>query len=130
MLTVWTILLLVVNLLCLGLLFFALPGNWLIVIITSLFAWWKHDEGVFSIYTLIAVGILALIGEIIELFAGMGGAKKAGAGWMAAIGAIGGVIIGAIFGTVLIPIPLLGTLIGGCLGAGMLVWLLEMKSGR
>jgi len=34
---------------------FGLPGNWLIVISTCLFAWWRWDEGVFSIYTLIAI---------------------------------------------------------------------------
>ena len=34
---------------------FGLPGNWLIVIGTCLFAWWRWEDKVFSIYTLIAI---------------------------------------------------------------------------
>ena len=109
---------------------FALPGNWLIVITTALFAWWRAEDGVFSIYTLIAITILALIGELVEFFAGMGGARKAGAGFRGSIGAIIGAITGAVVGTFLIPIPFFGTLFGSCLGAGLGAWGFELIGGR
>ena len=130
MLYLWIILLIVLNALCLVLVLFALPGNWLIVILTCLFAWWRWEDGVFSIYTLIAIGVLATLGELFEFFGGMGGAKKAGARWWGSLGAFAGAISGAVVGTFLIPIILFGTLIGACVGAGMGAWVFELAGGR
>ncbi len=130
MLYVWLILLVITNGLWWVLGFFALPGNWLMIISTCLFAWWKWDEQVFSIYTLVFVVVLAVIGEIIEFFAGMGGARKAGAGWFGSIGALAGAMIGAIIGTFAIPIPMLGTLIGACVGAGIAASVAERIAGK
>jgi len=128
MVYVWILLLLPVNAFCLLLVLFALPGNWLMVALTCLFAWWH--EGVFSIYTLIAIGILATLGELFEFFGGMGGAKKAGARWFGAFGALLGAIIGAVVCTFLIPIIMLGTVIGACVGAGTGALVFEMAAGR
>ncbi len=100
------------------------------IISTCLFAWWRWDEQVFSIYTLIFVVVLAVIGEIIEFFAGMGGARKAGAGWFGSIGALVGAITGAIVGTFAIPVPMLGTLIGACVGAGLAASVVERIAGK
>lgn len=122
--------LLFLNAIWLLLVLFALPGNWLMVISTGLLAWWQWDQGVFSVYTLIAIGILAAIGEIFEFFAGVGGAKKAGASWPGALAAIAGAIIGAIGGTILIPIPILGTFLGACIGGGLGTLLIEFLSGK
>jgi hypothetical protein len=108
--------------------FFALPGNWLIVISTFAFEWWQ--EGTFSIPVLAVITLLAVAGEIIEFFAGMGGAKKAGAGKRGALGALMGAIVGAIFGTFLLPIPFVGTLTGACVGAGLGAWLLELTRDK
>jgi len=130
MVYLWLIILLVLNALCLVLVLFALPGNWLIVILTCLFAWWRWDDGVFSVYTLIGIGILATLGELVEFFGGMGGAKKAGARWFGAFGALLGAIIGAVVCTFLIPILMLGTVIGACVGAGIGAWLFELAGGR
>ena len=80
MLYLWSILLILLNALWLVLVVFGLPGNWLIVISACLFAWWRAEDNIFSIYTLIAVVALAVLGELIEFFAGAGGAKRAGAG--------------------------------------------------
>ena len=55
MLYVWLIVLIVFNLAWLILVLFGLPGDGLIVISTCLFAWWRWEDGVFFIYTLIAV---------------------------------------------------------------------------
>lgn len=130
MLYLWSVLLILLNALWLMLVVFGLPGNWLIVISACLFAWWRAEDDVFSIYTLIAVAALAVLGELIEFFAGAGGAKRAGAGWRGSIGALLGALTGAIFGTFLLPIPFLGTLIGACVGAGLGAWGLELAGGR
>ena len=130
MLYLWSVLLILLNALWLVLVVFGLPGNWLIVISACLFAWWRAEDNVFSIYTLIAIVALAVLGELIEFFAGAGGAKRAGAGWRGSIGALLGALTGAIFGTFLLPIPFLGTLIGACVGAGLGAWGLELSGGR
>ena len=130
MLYFWSIILVLLNALWLVLVFFALPGNWLIVISTCLFAWWRVEDGVFSIYTLFAITVLAVLGELVEFFGGAGGAKKAGASWRGSIGALAGALTGAIIGTFAIPVPFLGTLIGACAGAGLGAWALELSAGK
>jgi len=130
MLYLWSIILILLNSFWLLLVFFGLPGNWLIVISTCLFAWWRAEDNVFSIYTLLAITALAISGELVEFLAGAGGAKRAGAGWRGSIGALAGAVTGAVIGTILIPIPLLGTLIGACAGAGLGAWGLELAGGR
>ncbi|MBN1125288.1 MAG: DUF456 domain-containing protein [Sedimentisphaerales bacterium] len=129
MVYVLLIILVLLNLCLLALTLLALPGNWLVVGTTVLFAWWR-PEALFSKYTLIGIALLAMTGEIIEFFAGMGGARRAGASWKSALGAIGGTIAGGIVGTFMIPIPILGTLLGACLGAGLISGFLERSAGR
>jgi uncharacterized protein YqgC (DUF456 family) len=130
MLYVWLIILVLLNAVWLALVMFGLPGNWLIIISTCLFAWWQWDSGVFSIYTLIIITALGGLGELIEFFAAMGGAKKAGAGWAGSLMALVGAIFGGIVGTFMIPIPFMGTLLGACLGAGLGAWGLEFARGK
>jgi len=128
MLYLWITVLIIVNGFWLIFTLFSLPGNWLIVITTSLFAWWQWENKVISIYTLIVIVVLALLGEIVEFLAGAGGAKRAGAGLAGAIAAIFGAILGAITGTFVIPI--IGTIIGACLGAGLAAAGIEMVMGK
>lgn len=109
---------------------FMLPGNWLMVAGTCLFAWWKWDSGIFSLPLLVTITALALIGELIEFFAGAGGAKKAGANWWGAVAAIIGAVFGALVGTFIIPVPLFGTMLGACFGAGLFTWFAERASGK
>ena len=130
MLYIWSVILIFLNAFWLMLVVFGLPGNWLIVISTCLFAWWRWEDGVFSIYTLLLITILAVLGELVEFFAGIGGARRAGAGWRGALGALAGAITGAVIGTFLIPLPFLGTLIGVCVGAGLGALGLELAAGR
>ncbi len=129
MLYLWLILLVLLNTAWLGLVVFGLPGNWLIVISTYLFAWWQWDNRVFSIYILITIAILAVLGELLEFSAGMIGAKKSGASWPGSIAALFGAVTGAVLGTFLIPIPFFGTLLGACFGAGLCVWGMEFSRG-
>lgn len=114
----------------LGIVFLGLPGNWLMVITTCLFAWWQRENGVFSAYTLAAITALAAAGEIVEFFASMAGAKRFGAGWRGSLGAIAGAVTGALLGTAVIPLPFLGTLIGAAFGAALGALLLELLGGR
>lgn len=107
-----------------------LPGIWLMVWSTALVAWWQWDEQMFSIWTLAAILILALISELLEFFAGVAGTRKAGGSRWAAAVSIFGSIIGAIAGTFLIPIPVLGSLIGAIGGAALSAWLTELAIGR
>ena len=130
MLYLWLILLILLNVIWLVLIFFGLPGNWLIVTSTCLFAWWRWEEGVFSIYTLIAIAVLAGLGELCEFLGGIHGAKRAGASWQGSIAALAGAIVGAIIGTFMIPVLFLGTVMGACIGAGLGAWAIEVSQGR
>ena len=130
MLYLWLTLLMLINAIWLCLVPFALPGNWLIIITTAFFAWLHWEKGIFSIYTLIIITALAVLGELVEFFGGVIGAKKAGARFIGSLGAIVGAITGAILGTFLIPIPLLGTLLGSCVGAAIVACFFEILSGR
>ncbi len=125
-----TVLLLLVNMVWLILVPFGLPGNWLMVITTALFAWWQRANNVFSPWTLAAMGLLAVTGEVVEFLAAAGGAKKAGAGTSASAAAILGAIVGAVFGTFFIPVPVVGTILGGGIGAGLAAWAVEIARGR
>jgi len=126
----WSTLLVLLNTLWLGLTLVALPGNWLIVISTVLFAWWRWQSRPFSIAVLVVIVILAIAGELIEFFSGAFGVKKTGGSRLSALGAVLGAITGAILGTFLIPVPLFGTLIGGCGGACAGAICLELAAGR
>ncbi|MCI0498451.1 MAG: DUF456 family protein [Planctomycetales bacterium] len=126
----WITLLILLNGCWLATVPFTLPGNWLMVITTCLFAWWQWDNGILGWPLLVTITALALIGELAEFFAGAGGAKKAGATWRGAAAAIAGAIFGAIFGTIILPVPLFGTMLGACFGAGLMTWTVERSAGK
>ena len=130
MLYLWLTVLILLNAVWLALVPFALPGNWLIVITTALFAWLYSEKGIFSIYTLIIITALAVLGELVEFFGGVIGARKAGARLLGSLGAILGAITGAVLGTFLIPIPLFGTVLGSCAGAAIVACFFEVLCGR
>jgi uncharacterized protein YqgC (DUF456 family) len=100
------------------------------VLSTSLFAWWTWGRHPFSGGTLIAIAVLAALGELIEFLGGTVGARQAGASWRASFAGILGAIAGALFGTVLFPAPLVGTIVGACLGVGLAVWIVETSRGE
>ncbi len=101
-----------------------LPGNWLMVGATALYAWLAPTIGITHITwtTTVAMAALATGGEIAEFVAGMWGARRAGGSRRAAvyslIGSLGGAILGASLG---IPIPIIGpplaAVLGGAVGA-------------
>ncbi len=120
----WVMLLLVLNFAawCTSLLM--IPGNWIMVVVTALFAWGFSAEDGLGIRwaTVGVITALAAVGELIELSGGPVGAFKSGASRRAAILAVVGGFAGATVGAViLLPIfffgPILGALVGGGVGA-------------
>jgi uncharacterized protein YqgC (DUF456 family) len=98
-----------------------MPGNWLILAATGLFAWyrWGADSFSYSRTALITLLALALFGELLEFLAGAMGSKVAGGTKRAAALSVVGAVIGAIGGTFTIPVPIVGTLLGAAIGAGL-----------
>jgi len=105
-----------------------LPGLWLMLASAAAYAWltggrflgWK---------TLVALLILAGLGEVVELAFAGGGAKKAGAGRRGTWGALIGGLLGGIFLS-FIPIPVVSTLVGVCLGTFLGAMIGELSGGR
>lgn len=106
-----------------------LPGTWM-VLGTAALCEWLTDAQLFDRYTLAVALGLALCGELWELLAGATGAKRAGGSRASAFGAFAGGIVGAIVGTFTIPVPLVGTLAGGGIGAFVVATLVEESRGR
>ncbi|MCA1809779.1 MAG: DUF456 family protein [Lentisphaerae bacterium] len=63
--------------------FVYLPGNWLMVLTTGLLAWWR--PGMIAWWVVGLMAVLALAGEVFEFIAGLGGARRGGAGWKASL---------------------------------------------
>lgn len=129
---VYAILLIFLNLAWLLLNLLGLPGNWLMVVTVAIVLWvqWDAPARMFSIGVLVAMTALAGLGEILELTAGALGARQAGASRRASIGALVAGVGGAVAGTFLIPIPVVGSIVGACLGASLAALGLEYSGGR
>jgi uncharacterized protein YqgC (DUF456 family) len=101
---------------------FGLPGLWVIAGAVVLYAWLGPPDGV-GTWTVVAMGTLAALGEIIEyVLAGRfarayGGSRRAE--WWAIIGSIAGAIVG-------VPVPLVGSMIGAFVGAFAGAWIAEL----
>lgn len=116
----WGGLLLLGNLTGLGATLFGLPGNWLIVLLTALFAGFvrgSSHEGI-SWWTVGALLLLAVLGEILEFAISAAGAAKQGASRRAILLSILVGMIGAVCGSAAgnLLIPILGTIPGAILG--------------
>ena len=121
---VWAILLFIANVLAWGSNVFSLPGNWMIVGFTALFAWLLPSNDGVDVSWLCVFGLIAfaVIGEIIEFFASAAGAAKHGASRRAILLSLFGSLVGSFAGVFLgAPIPIIGSAIGaiafGSLGA-------------
>lgn len=93
-----------------------LPGIWTMAGAALLVEWiWPE---VLSIWVIVAVVALGVVGELVEFYSSMAGSKRAGGSRAGGWGALGGTIVGLIVGQIVIPIPILGAVIGGIAGAG------------
>ena len=100
---------------------FTLPGNWLILGLATLFAYFfppeEYGRG-FGLITILVLAVIAALGEFIEFAAGAAGAAKQGASRRAMILAMAGAIVGSIVGAAVgVPIPIVGSLAGAVGGA-------------
>ena len=133
---VWASILTLLNTVWLLFVVLGLPGTWLMAASTMLLAWGQWDDTrpatdqMFSVYVLVAVAVLAVIADVVEFYAGMVGARRAGASRRGSVGALVGAIVGGIGATFFIPIPIVGSLIGAVGGAAAGAWLGELTGGR
>lgn len=111
-----------------------LPGAWIFLGFAAALEladhWWL-GPGVTSIgWGFIAGGVfLAAVGELIEFLSGSLGVKSGGGSKRGMMGAfVGGIVVALLF-TVLVPIPLVGTLLGALVGTFGGAWVGEI-SGR
>jgi hypothetical protein len=115
----------------------ALPGNWLIVGCSALFAWLLPQDSTRGItWTAVAVlAGLAVLGEVVEFAAGAAGAAKQGASKRGVVLSMFGALVGSILGIGIgLPIPVLGSfvmaLVGGAAGAFFGAYLGEAWKGQ
>lgn len=99
-----------------------LPGNWLIVAVAAVYAWWGPSESVTDVgwYVVGVLFVLAVLGEIVELVAGAAGVSKQGGSRRGAMLAIVGSLIGSIVGMFVgLPIPIIGSLVAAVVFAAL-----------
>jgi hypothetical protein len=99
-----------------------MPGNWVMVAAAALYAWVAPADLRLGIgwETVAALFGLALVGEILELAAGMLGAARAGASRRGAAMALAGSLAGGLVGLFVgLPIPLVGSLVAAVLFASL-----------
>lgn len=121
---VWAVLLVIVNFACWCTTFITLPGNWLIVAVTALFAWLVNGEDGRGVgwTTVVVLLVLAALGELVELLTGAAGAAKQGGSRRSVVLSVVGALIGSIGGAILgipIPIPVVGSAIAALFGAAI-----------
>jgi len=90
-----------------------LPGNVLIVLAGLTYGYYDGFEHVDYAVLVIIVGVFVL-SELIEFLAGLIGAKKEKASKRAVVAAFVGTVLGAIWGTAIL--PFIGSIIGALLG--------------
>jgi uncharacterized protein YqgC (DUF456 family) len=90
------------------------PGTWIVAISTALFMWWDETPRFWEI--LIAMCSLAALAEVMEFALSARLVRSQGGGKQAAWAALGGGLAGGLLLTGLVPIPVLGTIIGAAVG--------------
>lgn len=130
-------LLLIVNMVAWASTLITLPGNWILLALTILYAFFLPADYYprISWTVVIVVAVIALLGELIEFLAGAAGAAKQGGSKLGIFLSIVGAFLGSIVGAISFSfIPVLGTMIGavlgGALGAFGGAWLGEYNSQK
>ena len=112
----WPALLILSLFMFFGLTLFGLPGNWLMLLACIGYAafYIGNVNAMMGWGTVIAIGIVVVIAEILEFVAGAAGVKKGAL--LAILGSIAGSMVGASLGSV---VPVLGTIVGVLIGASL-----------
>ena len=98
------------------------PGNWVMVILASVYWWLMPAESPYAIggWVLTVLVALAIVGEILEFGTSALGTRYAGGSrrgaWLSILGSLVGSITGIFLG---IPIPVIGSLLAALLFAGV-----------
>jgi uncharacterized protein YqgC (DUF456 family) len=129
MIWVFYILLVLSSLGCLVLVAMTLPGLWLMTALAAIYSLISGQRYI-GWRTLIALGVFALVAELIELYLGGAAAKVAGGGRRAMIGGLVGGVLGGIFLSFLVPIFIIGTILGICLGSFIGAAVFEWMGGE
>ncbi len=105
---------------------FGLPGLWVMVLGILGYGWLTEFRTV-TVWIIVLVLALALLGEVIESWLGFRFARRYGgsrrAGWGALVGGLAGALIG-------VPVPVIGSVIGGFVGAFAGAALFEYSKAR
>lgn len=106
---------------CILLVVMQLPGTWaMLILATGVQAadtWWLQEDATAGWWALGIALLIALAGEVVEVLAGVAGAKTGGGSKRGMWGAFIGAVLGALVGTFVIPVPLIGSLLGAIGGA-------------
>ena len=118
----FALLLILVLLACWPLTLLGMPGNWLMASATAVYAYLVPAQSSASLgwKTVVALLVLAALGEIVELLAAAMGVAKAGGSRRGALMALVGSILGGIVGIFVgVPVPLIGSVVAAVLFAGL-----------
>jgi hypothetical protein len=112
-----------------------LPGHWLIVAATAVYAWLASGGGGVRWAAVAVVTGLAVFGELVELGASAAGVKRVGGSRRGIVLALVGSVIGAMTGLFVgVPIPVIGSVVAAlllaALGALIGAALGELSAGR
>jgi len=99
-----------------------LPGNWGLAALALALWWFVADSLQVQIQspTIAAILFLAIVGEVVEFFAGAAGAKQLGGSRRGSALAILGSIVGALAGLFIgVPVPVVGSVLAALLFGGL-----------
>lgn len=121
---VWALLLIAVLVVAWLLTLLGMPGNWLMVIASAVYAYLMPEISRADLGVGVVVGllVLAVLGEVVEFAAGALGVAQAGGSRRGAALAILGSVLGGLVGILVgvpFPIPLVGSLVAAVLFAGI-----------
>ncbi len=123
------------GLLCVGLVIAGLPGAWILIataiVLDFCQGWWlpPGDPLMFHPLTIAGAIAVAAIGEVLELALSAAGARRFGATRRGMIGSVIGGMAGALGGTVLLPLPVVGTIAGALVGTAIGAVVGELSDG-
>ncbi len=118
----WAILLMVILLIAWVLTLLGMPGNWVMVVAVALFVLLVPEQSAVAIGwgVVVALLLLAALGELLEFLAGAIGVTKAGGSKRGAVLALLGSLAGGIIGLFVgVPIPFVGSIVAVVLFAGL-----------
>jgi uncharacterized protein YqgC (DUF456 family) len=118
----WAFVLAVVLVVCWAANLLGAPGNWAMVLAAAVYWWFMPPEHRVHFHwgVLVAMAVLAALGEVVEFAAGAAGASKAGGSKRSAALALAGSLLGGIVGLFVgLPIPVVGQIAAALIFASL-----------